>query len=75
MKFNPEILGLVATTIVLISFATSGEQRIRRINLVGAVLFIFYGLLIKSPSVWILNGALFVVHAYKLTRLNLKGKI
>ena len=39
------------------------EKKIGRI-------FVVYGILIGALSVWILNGALFFVHIYKLYQLN-----
>lgn len=73
MHLNVEAIGLIATCFVLASFLVSGEKWIRTINIGGASLFVVYGSLIQSPSVWILNGVLFFVHIYKLYRLKRKN--
>lgn len=39
-----ELIGVVATICVLISFTQSDVKRIRTINIVGCVLFVAYGL-------------------------------
>ena len=61
-----EILGIIATLFVLASFTFSAETRIRQINIVGAVLFVIYGIIIGAISVYVLNGALILIHIYKL---------
>lgn len=63
---NIEILGTIASIMVLISFVMNGEKKIRLINITGAILFVIYGLLINAFSVWFLNGALCFIHVYKL---------
>lgn len=69
-----EIIGVIASVIVLISFVMNGEKKIRIINIIGAILFIVYGILINAFSVWFLNGALLFVHVYKLIKLNKDNK-
>lgn len=64
-----ELIGVLASIIVLLSFVMNGESRIRVINIVGALLFVIYGLLINAFSVWFLNGTLLLVHIYKLIKL------
>lgn len=70
MQFNVEVIGLIATLFVLASFLTSGEKNIRIINIVGALIFVAYGLMIGAVSVWLLNGILFIIHIYKLIKLS-----
>lgn len=74
MNFNLEIIGIIATLFVLASFLMSGEKNIRIINIVGALIFVVYGILIGALSVWILNGALFFIHIYKLYKLKKHNK-
>lgn len=64
-----ELIGVLASLIVLLSFVMNGEGRIRIINIVGALLFVIYGLLINAFSVWFLNGTLLIVHIYKLIKM------
>jgi len=63
-----EILGIIASIIVLISFLMKGERKIRIINIFGALFFIIYGICINAFSVWFLNGALFIIHIIKLLK-------
>lgn len=63
---NQEIIGITASVIVLISFLMKGEKRIRLINIIGALMFVIYGISIDAFSVWFLNGVLCIIHLYKL---------
>lgn len=65
---NYEVIGTLASIIVLLSFLVTGEKRIRAINIIGAFVFIIYGILINAFSVWFLNGALTIIHLYKLKK-------
>lgn len=65
---NYELIGTLASIIVLISFMIKGEKKIRLINIAGAFAFAVYGLLINAFSVWLLNGVLILIHIYKLKR-------
>ncbi len=64
-----ELIGLLATLFVLVSFLQKSEVGIRKFNIVGASLFIIYGILISSISVWLLNGILLGVHIKRLRDL------
>lgn len=64
-----EILGTLASVLVLISFLMKGEKKIRTINIVGAIMFVIYGILIKSFSVSFLNGVLILIHIYYLKKI------
>ena len=46
----------------------NGERKIRIFDLIGALLFIIYGVTIRSFSTILLNVVLVVVQAYKLLR-------
>ena len=66
---NVEIIGLLATSFVLLSFIMKEIKKVRLINIVGATLFVIYGLLINSLSVWLMNGILIGVHVYHLLKM------
>lgn len=57
-----EIIGILASVIVLISFLMKNINAIRLINILGAILFVIYGIMIKSVATWFLNGALIIIH-------------
>lgn len=63
---NVEILGTIASVIVLFSFIVTEEKRIRIVNIFGAALFVIYGVLSGAFSVWLLNGILILVHGWYL---------
>lgn len=69
MEFNIEYVGTFASILVLVSFLMKNEKMIRSVNIIGAIVFVVYGLCIKAFSVWFLNGALCLVHAYRLLKL------
>jgi len=69
-----EILGIIATLFVLVSFLFTNEKRIRQINIIGAVLFVVYGIFIGAISVYILNGALILIHIIKLYKQRGRSK-
>lgn len=61
-----EIIGIIATLFVLLSFLFTSEKRIRQVNIIGAAIFIIYGIIITAHSVYILNAALIIIHICKL---------
>lgn len=67
-----EIFGILAGVLVLISFLMKGEKKIRIINIFGASIFIFYGILLNSVSVTLLNIGLVLVHIVKLAQMRKK---
>jgi hypothetical protein len=69
-----EIIGICASLTVLVSFLFKGEINIRLINIFGALVFVIYGILIGSISVWFLNGALIIIHIFKLLALRKANK-
>ena len=68
-----EIIGIIATLFVLVSFLFTNEKRIRQVNIIGALIFVVYGIIIAALSVYLLNGALVIIHIYKLYK-GRKGK-
>lgn len=68
-----ELLGTIASVIVLISFLMKGERNIRIINILGALIFVVYGVMINAFSVWFLNSGLIIVHIYYLYKFYKKG--
>ncbi len=66
---NVEFWGIIATVFVLASFLFNEERQIRTVNIIGALIFVGYGLALQAHSVWILNGVLVVIHVIKLRRI------
>ena len=65
---NYEIIGLLATLFVLLSFLMKKIELVRIINIIGATLFVVYGILINSLSTWLLNGVLIIIHIIYLVK-------
>ena len=63
-----EALGIIATIFVLLSFLFRAEKKIRIVNIIGAALFVAYGILMGALSVWLLNTLLIIIHIYFLFR-------
>ncbi len=67
-----EILGYVASVIVLISILMNSILRLRVINLIGSALFSLYGFLIGSIPVAFVNGSIALINIYYLTKMFLE---
>lgn len=61
-----EVLGFVATAFVLTSFTVSDIKKLRVINIIGALLWVYYGYYVISPSIIFGNIAVALIHIYKL---------
>ncbi len=65
-----EIIGLIASGFVLVSFLLKGEKKIRIVNALGSIIFIVYGLLINALSVWLLNIVTLIVQIIRVIELS-----
>ena len=63
-----EIIGVIATLFILLAFTQNDKKLIRSIDTRGAILFVIYGILIGSLSVWLLNGCLIIINIYKIIK-------
>lgn len=61
-----ELLGYMASVFVAVSLMMRSLVKLRVINLVGAVLFTVYGLIIAAYPVAIVNGFIVLVNIYYL---------
>ena len=66
---NIEIVGIVGTLFILIAFLQNGELSIRVFDGIGAVLFVIYGLCIRSFSTVLLNGILVIIQLVKIYKI------
>lgn len=64
-----EIVGYAASGLIAISLMMSSILRLRLINMVGAVAFAIYGLLIHAYPVAVLNGLIALINVYHLRRM------
>ena len=63
-----ELIGIIGTVFILLSFVKTGEKRIRQLNLVGSIIYVIYGILISSFSTTVLNIIMIFVHIYYLKK-------
>jgi hypothetical protein len=63
-----EILGWIATAVVLLSFTVQDMRKLRIVNLVGCFLWIGYGFILMSKPVIFVNISIAVIHAYWLIK-------
>ena len=61
-----EMLGYMASVFVAISLMMRSVTKLRVINLIGAVLFTAYGLVIAAYPVAVVNGFIVLVNIYYL---------
>lgn len=66
---NPEVLGLAASVLILLSIAVRGEKKIRQLNIVGSALFVIYGIIIHSYSIILLDACGVVINIYHLNKI------
>ena len=63
-----EIIGWVATILILISFMFEG-MKLRVINTIGAVVWLYYGYEMGSSSIMFLNGTLIGIQSLKIYQI------
>ena len=63
-----ELIGTLASVIVLLGFTQKENKTIRAINIIGCILFVIYGLLINAFSIWFLNATLILIHVYHIEK-------
>ena len=63
-----EILGYIATAIVIFSFTIKNLKWLRIVNTLGCFLFTIYGLLILSMPIIITNVAIMIINLYQLLK-------
>lgn len=71
-SLNIEIIGTLASVLILVSFLFNEEKQIRMTNIIGAGIFVVYGLFTGAFSIWFLNASLIIIHLYKLNRMKMK---
>lgn len=69
LSFIYELVGYTGSLLVALSLTMKSLQRLRIINMVGAIFFITYGLLIGALPIALLNGLTLGVNAYNLWRM------
>ena len=61
-----DILGYIATIIVLISFTSSNIRTLRILSVVGSILFGIYGFILHATPVIVINSSVILINLYYL---------
>ena len=64
-----EVIGMTASILVCASLCMKHIKGLRIVNSVGSVIFIVYGILIRSPSILVLNSFAVAVNIYYLIQI------
>ncbi|HEX2982463.1 MAG TPA: hypothetical protein VHO28_02860 [Ignavibacteriales bacterium] len=64
-----EALGYVSSVLVAVSLTMSSIKKLRVANLIGAVLFSTYGLIIKAYPVFLVNFFIVITNIYYLSKM------
>ena len=67
-----ELIGYTGSVLIAISLSMKSLQRLRLVNMAGALFFILYGILIGALPIVLLNGLTLSVNAYHLWRMRQK---
>ena len=68
-----EIVGWITTFVVIGSFLINDMLKLRSVNLVGATLWLIYGIIAGSFSIMFLNIVVMYIQVFKIRQL-LKNK-
>ena len=68
-SFIYEIIGYIASLLVALSLTMKSLQKLRIVNMIGAIVFIVYGLLIGAIPVAFLNTLILGVNVYNLWQM------
>lgn len=67
-----EWVGVVASLFIFTSFIFNSRLRLLIINFIGSAMFVIYGVLIGSPSTFVLNLAIIILQLIKIRK---EGKL
>ena len=69
-----DLIGYLASAIILISFAVKDIIKLRIINSIGSVVWIVYGVLINNNPTIFVNIAVLMIHIWWLIKNKLNNK-
>lgn len=64
-----EVIGYLASVLVAVSLMMSSIVKLRIINLIGSLIFTFYGIIITAYPVALVNGFIAIVNVYYLIEI------
>lgn len=63
-----DVIGFVGTFLIAFSFFLKGIVQLRLVSLTGCIIYVFYGFLISSWPVMILNSIISLANSYYLLK-------
>ena len=69
-----EIVGFIASIMIVISFLMNNEKGVRFFNMVGSLVFILYGFMNGALSIILLNTAGIVINVIKIYKISMEEK-
>jgi hypothetical protein len=70
-----EVIGYIATFLVMMSFVMKDVTRLRLINALGCIAWIVYGAMLESNPVIITNVGILAINGGHLLRTFLKNRV
>lgn len=71
-----EIIGYIASAVVLISFLMKNIKKLRIINTIGCLIFVVYGVLLNfSIPIILTNSVIVGINIYFLVKANIKNEL
>lgn len=64
-----EAIGLIGTLFIVLCFTFDDQKKIRIFDMIGAALFVVYGIMCHTLSNVVLNGILIAIHLYKIRKM------
>lgn len=68
-NFVYELIGYIASVLVAVSLMMSAIVKLRIVNMIGAFVFMVYGILINSVPVAAMNGFIVLINIYYLIKI------
>lgn len=70
-----EIIGYIASFVVLLSFLMKDILKLRIINFIGCSLFVVYGIMLQySIPIILTNSVILLIHTYYLIKMKIGKK-
>ncbi|MCA9908255.1 MAG: YgjV family protein [Anaerolineae bacterium] len=66
---NAELIGYIASALVIVSLVMTSVLRLRLISFVGAVAWFIYGVMLNAPPIYVTNGLIIVINVYFLFQM------
>ena len=64
-----ELIGYIASALVIVSLVMTSVLRLRLISFIGAVAWFIYGLLLNAPPIYLTNGIIIAINTYYLFKM------